>query len=112
MPTTISDLSNSESEFLICRESHKWEVKTDYDITLGTRKTIVQFTRMWVCERCKTEKHITVDATDFTVVKRRMVYPDGYLLEKGHGRVLVADVRRAQMEALGYKTKGRKRGRT
>ena len=75
---TVRDLKD---EFLDCRDlRHAWGKASDWGITRNTSGRIIEFTRVVVCRKCKTERHEKFSVPSMEVVNRRYLYPEGFLM--------------------------------
>lgn len=106
MAKAIKDIDKSDPNFLDCRDlGHQWD-RTHDDVTYGARKTVVEFTRNTVCQRCHCTRREVFEVPSFRRKSVSMWYPDGYLVE-GRGRVFKREVRRAVLRQMGLKVADR-----
>jgi len=105
MTTRANGVEEMTLAFLGCRDKgHHWVFLTD-EITEGSKRTIREITRRYLCDGCKTEMEEAFAIPSCEVRSRRYRYPDGYLLapEAFVGRRLsVRDVRREVFGRSGY----------
>jgi hypothetical protein len=75
------DVTSYKEEYLDCRENHNWQWTTDWKLVTGRAGKLLEFTRIKVCQRCKTEAHRRYDGQTGRVIPNstRYIYPDGYL---------------------------------
>lgn len=52
------------------------------------------------CERCSTQRHDIIDHRTGSIIGRRYIWPDGYLLEPGLGRTTRDEMRESLFERL------------
>lgn len=83
------------AEFLLCRDlRHAWKPVDAW----REGKTFVEQLR---CERCNCRKDRTYDSKGYLIPgKQNLIYPAGYLMPKGEGRMTAADLAATRMERL------------
>lgn len=79
----LESLEDASREVLECRDlGHNWHWYHD-DVTVGTRGQIVMFLSLHKCGRCRAERRRRVEVPSMRILGTTIVYPEGYLAEKG-----------------------------
>ena len=102
MPSKANSVSDKDYpwEFLICRDMrHPWDPVSDWNITYGTRKQVVEFTRTSKCMRCAATKHEVIEVPSMRTKSSKIDYPDGYL--QVAGKATKQDIRMAMLRQMG-----------
>lgn len=107
-PVTAADqaeaLLNLPTEYLMCRRGsglgHLWKLVGVWSKSGTTPKIGMVMHRLTRCERCRTELEVEFRlGIPNSQSYRRYVYPDGYLLPRGH-TIQFSDVQLALMARL------------
>lgn len=82
MGTYRRDIKRLDEGFLACRDlGHAWSELERESVRAIYAKTSFGWLRVFVCERCTTERKQIID-TYGEVTSNSYVYPDGYQLEE------------------------------